>query len=49
MPVTWQALPRTSGANAFTVLTMKKPPQADAWADIGKIKQKLPEPAKRRR
>jgi bifunctional non-homologous end joining protein LigD len=49
MPVTWQALPRTSGANAFTVLTIKKLPPADAWADIGKVKQKLPAPAKRRR
>jgi bifunctional non-homologous end joining protein LigD len=49
MPVTWQALPKTSGANAFTVLNVKKLPQADAWADIGKVKQKLPAPPKRRR
>jgi bifunctional non-homologous end joining protein LigD len=49
MPMTWQALPRTSGANAFTVLTMKKLPPADAWAEMGKVKQKLPDLGNRRR
>ena len=42
MPVTWQALARTSGANAFTVLNVKKLLKADAWADMAKVKQKLP-------
>ncbi len=42
MPVSWQALPRTTGGNQFTVLNVKKHPRDDAWAEIGKVRQKLP-------
>ena len=49
MPLSWEALPRTTGANQFTVLNVKKHLRGDAWAEMGKVKQKLPEPPKRRR
>jgi bifunctional non-homologous end joining protein LigD len=42
MPVSWQALPRTTGGNQFTVLNVKQHPRSDAWAEIGKVRQKLP-------
>jgi bifunctional non-homologous end joining protein LigD len=42
MPVSWQALPRTTGGNQFTVLNVKKHLRNDAWAEIGKVRQKLP-------
>jgi bifunctional non-homologous end joining protein LigD len=42
MPVSWQALPRTTGGNQFTVVNVKKHPRDDAWAEIGKVRQKLP-------
>ena len=42
MPVSWKALSRTTGANQFTVLNLKKHLKSDAWAEIGKVKQKLP-------
>jgi len=42
MPLSWQALPRTTGANQFTVLNAKKHLRADAWAEMGKVRQKLP-------
>ncbi len=48
-PVSWEALSRTSGANQFTVLNLKKHLKSDAWADIGKVRQKLPAAAKARR
>jgi hypothetical protein len=35
-------LPRTTGGNQFTVLNLEKHLKQDAWADIGKIRQKLP-------
>ena len=41
-PVSWQALPRTTGANQFTVLNMKRHLRSDAWAEIGKVRQRLP-------
>ncbi|MFZ3359490.1 MAG: DNA ligase D [Xanthobacteraceae bacterium] len=41
-PVSWEALGRTAGANQFTVLNLKKHLRADAWAEIGKVRQKLP-------
>ncbi len=41
-PVSWQALPRTTGANHFTVLNMTRHLRSDAWAEIGKVRQKLP-------
>ncbi|MGB6342485.1 MAG: DNA ligase D, partial [Xanthobacteraceae bacterium] len=42
MPLSWQALPRTTSANQFTVLNAKKHLRADAWAEMGKVRQKLP-------
>jgi bifunctional non-homologous end joining protein LigD len=42
MPVTWDALPRTTGANQFTLLNLKKYLKSDPWAEIGKVRQKLP-------
>jgi len=48
-PVSWQALSRTTGANQFTVLNLKKHLKSDAWADIGKVRQKLPAVGQRRR
>jgi len=48
-PVTWERLPRTIGGNDFTVLDIKKRIKNDAWAEIGKVRQKLPAPGKGRR
>ncbi len=45
----WQALPRTSGANQFTVLNIKKHLRNDAWAEMAKVKQKLPSLPRHRR
>jgi bifunctional non-homologous end joining protein LigD len=46
MPVTWDALPRTTGGNQVTLLNLKRYLKSDAWADpwaeIGKVRQKLP-------
>ncbi len=42
MPLSWQALTRSTGANQFTVLNAKKHLRADAWAEMAKVKQKLP-------
>jgi bifunctional non-homologous end joining protein LigD len=47
-PVTWERLSRTGAGNEFTVLDLKKRLKEDAWAEIGKVRQKLPEIAKRR-
>ncbi|HEX4408984.1 MAG TPA: DNA ligase D [Xanthobacteraceae bacterium] len=41
MPVTWEALPRTTAGNQFTVLNAKKYLRNDAWAEIGEVRQKL--------
>ena len=49
MPVSWETLPRTTGGNQFTLPDLKKRPTKDAWADIGKVRQKLPEIGKIRR
>jgi bifunctional non-homologous end joining protein LigD len=48
-PVTWERLARSTGGNDFTVLDLKKRLKEDAWAEIGKIRQKLPETRKGRR
>jgi bifunctional non-homologous end joining protein LigD len=48
-PVTWERLERTSGGNDFTVRDLKKRLKEDAWTDIGKVRQKLPEFKKHRR
>jgi bifunctional non-homologous end joining protein LigD len=47
-PVTWERLSRTGGGNEFTVLDLKKRLKEDAWAEIGKVRQKLPDMHKRR-
>jgi bifunctional non-homologous end joining protein LigD len=41
-PVTWERLARTTGGNDFTVRDLKKRIKDDAWAEIGKVRQKLP-------
>jgi len=48
-PVTWERLGRTSGGNEFTVLDLKTRLKGDAWAEVGKVRQKLPDVGKRRR
>jgi DNA primase len=42
MPVTWEALARTTAGSQFTILNSKKYLKTDPWAEIGKVKQKLP-------
>jgi bifunctional non-homologous end joining protein LigD len=42
MPLSWEALPRSNSGNQFTIENWKKHLKADPWAEIGKIKQKLP-------
>ena len=41
-PITWERLSRTTGGNDFTVLDLKRRLKDDAWAEIGKVRQKLP-------
>jgi bifunctional non-homologous end joining protein LigD len=41
-PVGWERLARTRGGNDFSVLDLKKRIKDDAWAEIGKVRQKLP-------
>jgi bifunctional non-homologous end joining protein LigD len=41
-PLSWEQLGRTTGAAEFTVLNLKKRFRNDPWADIGKVRQKLP-------
>jgi bifunctional non-homologous end joining protein LigD len=48
-PVTWERLSRTSGGNDFSVLDLKKRLKDDAWAEIGKVRQTLPNLEKRSR
>jgi bifunctional non-homologous end joining protein LigD len=47
-PVTWERLPRTSGGNEFTVPDLTRRLKEDAWAEIGKVRQKLPDIRKAR-
>jgi bifunctional non-homologous end joining protein LigD len=47
-PLSWERLSRTTGGNDFSVLDLKKRIRDDAWAEIGKVRQKLPAPSKRR-
>jgi bifunctional non-homologous end joining protein LigD len=42
MPLSWEALARTTAGNQFTVLDWKTHLTADPWAGIGKVRQKLP-------
>jgi len=41
-PLSWEQLGRTKSAAEFTVLNLKKRFRNDPWADIGKVRQKLP-------
>ena len=41
-PLSWEQLGRTTGAAEFTVLNLKKRFRNDPWADIVKVRQKLP-------
>ena len=45
VPLTWERLARTAAGNEFTVLDLHKHFRADAWADIGKVRQRLPKSA----
>ena len=42
MPLSWEALARSTAGNQFTVLNWKKHLNADPWVEIGKVRQKLP-------
>jgi bifunctional non-homologous end joining protein LigD len=46
MPLSWEALARTTAGNQFTVLNTKKQLKQDPWSGIGKVRQKLPAKAK---
>lgn len=41
-PLSWQQLGRTTSANQFTVLNLKKHFRTDPWRDIGELRQRLP-------
>jgi bifunctional non-homologous end joining protein LigD len=41
-PLSWEQLGRTKSASDFTVLNLKQHFRHDPWADIGKVRQKLP-------
>jgi bifunctional non-homologous end joining protein LigD len=41
-PLSWEDLGRTKSAADFTVLNLKKHFRNDPWADISKVRQKLP-------
>jgi bifunctional non-homologous end joining protein LigD len=43
LPLSWEALARSTAGNQFTLLNSKKYFKADSWAEIGKVRQKLPE------
>jgi len=50
VPVTWERLPRTTAGHDFSVLDLKKRIKEDAWAEVGEVRQKLPElPSRQRR
>jgi bifunctional non-homologous end joining protein LigD len=41
-PLSWEQLGRSKSAAEFTVLNLKKHFERDAWADMAKVRQKLP-------
>ena len=41
-PVTWERLSRTTRGNEFSVLDLTRRLKEDAWADIDKVRQRLP-------
>ena len=43
MPVSWEALARTTAGNQFTIENCKRHLKADPWAEIGKVRQRLPD------
>ncbi|MGN6749049.1 MAG: DNA ligase D [Xanthobacteraceae bacterium] len=43
MPVSWEALARTTAGNQFTLENWKRHLKADPWAEIGKVRQRLPD------
>jgi bifunctional non-homologous end joining protein LigD len=50
-PVAWSELDRTAAANQYTVLDLPKRLarlKQDPWQDIGRVRQKLPDPARLR-
>ena len=48
-PLSWEELDRTKSAADFTVLNLLKHFKRDPWTDIGKVRQKLPDPGQRKR
>jgi hypothetical protein len=42
-------LSRSESGHQFTVPDLKRLPAKDAWADLGKVRQKLPDFSKKRR
>jgi bifunctional non-homologous end joining protein LigD len=42
VPLTWEQLGKTKASNEYSVLDLKQHFRKDAWADIGKVRQKLP-------
>ncbi|HXX03005.1 MAG TPA: DNA ligase D [Xanthobacteraceae bacterium] len=48
-PLAWERLAQTTGGNDFSVRDLKKRIKADAWAEIGKVRQSLPELPRHRR
>jgi bifunctional non-homologous end joining protein LigD len=48
-PVSWERLSRTTGGNDFSVRDITARLKDDAWAEIGKVRQKLPAAPARRR
>jgi bifunctional non-homologous end joining protein LigD len=49
VPVTWEELGRTKGGNQYTVINLGKRLaglKLDPWKDIGRVKQRLPDPRK---
>jgi bifunctional non-homologous end joining protein LigD len=48
-PISWERLSRTTSGHDFSVRDLKKRIKEDAWAEIGKLRQKLPEASKGRR
>jgi bifunctional non-homologous end joining protein LigD len=42
MPLSWEALARTTAGNQFTIENWKRHLKADPWAEIGKVRQRLP-------
>jgi DNA primase len=46
-PVSWERLSRTTGGTDFSLLDLRKRLKDDAWAEIGKERQRLPPLSKR--